>query len=338
MYFPPSESNVKPVEEEAAELATITAPTKPQTEGHHASPGEVNGFSSPSEETPPAPQSVLQDGPAVSPNTLPEEASLTVQEPLERPASLQDGQHPHKPAASSQDMMQTPPPVEAEHQPRLPTNGFSLDSTDTSILTPSSLTDLDLLEAVLDDTSRQAPEKRMPEEPATISVNVQIEESSSPTTDNVTQTSESKLVGSGSAETSDKIISHVTETVKREKSEKERPLIIVKTLVQEEVMSHKHLDTKSSDEIEGWDVPDGLQPDDLPSVSEAVSPSLKSEPKKQQSLFKRNKKKSNQGNPIHFNKDHIWNASLLICPEGRLFVLFFIPLCIFCMGYFSVYL
>lgn len=178
----------------------------------------------------------------------------------------------------------------------------------------------------------------MPEEPATISVNVQMEESSPPTTDNVTQTSESKSVGSGRAETSDKIISHVTETVKQEKSEKERPLIIVKTLVHEEVMSHKHLDTKSSDEIEGWDVPDGLQPDDLPSASEAVSPSLKSEPKKEQSLFKRNKKKSNQGNPIHFNKDHIWNASLLICPEGRIFVLVFIPLCIFCMGYFSVYL
>lgn len=333
-YFSSSESNVKRVDEEAADLATVTAPTKPQTKGHQASAGEVNGLTSPSEENPPAPQSVVQDRPAVPPNTLPGEVAMTMQAPLERPASLHDGQHTQKPAVSSQDMTQPHPQVEAEHQPCLPTNGFSLDSTETSILSPSSLTDLDLLDAVLDDTSSLVPEKLMPEEPATISVNVQIKESSIPNTDDVIQRSESNLTGSGKGETSDKIISHLAENVKQEKGGKERQLIIVKTLVQEEVVSHKHLDAKSSEEIEGWDVPDGLPSEDLPSVSEA---SHQPEPKKQQSLFKRNKKKSNQGNLINLNKDHIWNASLLICPEGKLFVLFFIPFCILCIGYFSVY-
>lgn len=295
----PSGSSVKPVEEEAAEVATITAPTKPQAEGHQASAGEVNGFISPSEETPPAPQSTVRDGPA-APHTLPGEAAAIVQAPLERPTSLQEGQHPQKPAASSLDITQPHSQVEAEHQPGLPTNGFSLDSTETSVLSPSSLSDSDLLEAMLDSTSSLVAEKLMPEEPADISVNVQIKESPPPNTDNVTQSSESNIVESGKDETINKI-SHLTETLGPEKGREEQEHIIVKMAGQDEVESYKHSDPKSSvttlsEGIEGWDVPDGLQSEDLPSVSEAVPPSLKPEPKKQPSFFKRNKKKSNQGN------------------------------------------
>ncbi|XP_070776084.1 inverted formin-2 [Enoplosus armatus] len=292
----PSGSSVKPVDEEAVEMATTTAPTKPQTEGHQASTSNLNGFISPSEETPPAPQSAAQDGPAVPPSTLPGGPAMTMQAPLERPASLQEGQHLQKPAVSSLDMTQPLPQVEAEHQPCLPTNGFSLDSTETSVLSPSSLSDSDLLEAVLDGTSSLVPEKLMPEEPADISVNVQIKESPLPNTDNVPQSSESNIMGGGKGETSNKI-SHLTETAGRE----EREHIIVKTSGRDEAEGYKHSDPKSnvttvSEGIEGCDVPDGLGSEDLPSVSEAVPPSLKPEPKKQQSLFKRNKKKSNQGN------------------------------------------
>ncbi|XP_035529543.1 inverted formin-2 isoform X3 [Morone saxatilis] len=295
----PSGSSVKPVDEEAGEMATITAPTKPQTEDHQADTGEVNGFISPSEETPPAPQSAVQGGPAVPPNTLPGDATITMQAPLERPASLQDRQHPQKPSVSSLVTIQPHPQVEAEHPPSLPTNGFSLDSTETSVLSPSSLSDSDLLEAVLDSNSSPVPEELMRAEPVDISVNVQIKESPSPNTDNVTQRSESNIMGGGKGETSNKI-SHLTETVGQEKAPEERDRSVVKIPSQDEVTNYKHSDPKSnvttlSEGIQGWDVPDGLQSEDPPTVSEAVPPSLKPEPKRQQSLFKRNKKKSHQG-------------------------------------------
>uniref|UniRef100_A0AAQ5XP54 Inverted formin, FH2 and WH2 domain containing n=1 Tax=Amphiprion ocellaris TaxID=80972 RepID=A0AAQ5XP54_AMPOC len=249
--------------------------------------------------------------------------------PLERPALLLEGQHPEKPALS--DMTQPQPQVDGEHQPHLPTNGFSLDSTETSVLSPSSLSDSDLLEALLDGTSSPVTEKLMPEEPADISVNVHIKESPLPNMDpNVTQSSESNTMGDGKGETSDKI-SHLPETAGKEKA--------ARASGQDEVMSYKHSDPKSNVSTRGYDVPDGLEPEDLPSVSEAVPPSLKPEPKKQLRLFKRNKKKSTQGNlSIHLNKDHVWNASLLTCHKGKsFFVVFLLHLTFYIlyMGYFS---
>lgn len=193
---------------------------------------------------------------------------------------------------------------------------------------------MDLLEAALDDTSSLVPEKPMSEEPAIISVNVQIKESSLHNTDDATQRSESTLTESGSSETSDKITSHLSSTVKQGTGETERRLIVVKTRIQESVI-HKNLDAKSGEGVESWDMPDGLQSEDLPSVSDEVPSSQKPEPKKKPSLFRRSKKKSTQGNLINFNKDHGWDASLLICPRGKLF-LFLIPFCILFMGYFSV--
>lgn len=315
---------MKPVGEEAVEAAGFSAPTKPQTEGHQASTGEMNGFISPSEETPPALQISAQGGAAAPPKAPPGEPATTIQAPLERPSSLQDSQHPQEPAALPQETTQPQPQV--EHPPCLPTNGFSLDSTETSVISPSSLSDSDLLEAALDYTPSLASEKLTPEEPADISVNVQIKQCPLPNTDHLTQSSESNITGDGKGETSDKI-SHLAETVGREEGREERKCIIVKTSV-----------TTVSEGIEGCDVPDGLEPE--PSVSEAVPPSLKPAPKKQSSLFKRNKKKSNQGNLfINLNKAHVWNASLLTCLKGKsLFALFLLHLTfyILCMGYFSV--
>uniref|UniRef100_A0A3P8RLG0 Inverted formin 2 n=1 Tax=Amphiprion percula TaxID=161767 RepID=A0A3P8RLG0_AMPPE len=281
----PPGSSAKSVDEEAVDTAKHSAPTKPQTEAHQGSLGEVNGFISPSEETPPQ-LNVAQDGAVVSPNQPPGEPATMTQPPLERPALLLEGQHPEKPALS--DMTQPQPQVDGEHQPHLPTNGFSLDSTETSVLSPSSLSDSDLLEALLDGTSSPVTEKLMPEEPADISVNVHIKESPLPNMDpNVTQSSESNTMGDGKGETSDKI-SHLPETAGKEKA--------ARASGQDEVMSYKHSDPKSNVSTRGYDIPDGLEPEDLPSVSEAVPPSLKPEPKKQLRLFKRNKKKSTQGN------------------------------------------
>ncbi len=344
IYFSSAGSSVKPVDEEAEELATTTAPSKPQSEGHWASTGEVNGFISPSEDIPPAPQSVAQDEAAVPPNTLPGEAAKTTQAPLERPTSLQGVQHPQEPAVSSPPMTQPQPQVEAEHKPCLPTNGFSLDSTETSVLSPSSLSDFELLDAVLDGTSSLAPEKLLPEEPADINVNVKIKESPLTNTDSVSQASESNILEGGKGETSK--LSHLTAMEGQEKSQKEQEHIIVETPSQDEVLSSKHSDPKSnvtslSEGIEGWDVPDGLRSEDMPSVSEAVPPTLKPELKKQPSFFKRSKKKSNQGNlSINFNKDHVWNESFLMRFKGKsLFLAFLLHLMfyILCMGYFSVY-
>ncbi|XP_031703442.1 inverted formin-2 isoform X2 [Anarrhichthys ocellatus] len=307
----PSGSSVKSANEKAGELAAVSSPTKPQTEGHQqASTGEMNGFISPSEDTPPAPQRAVQDGAALTPKSLPgEPATTTMQAPLEKPASLQEGQHPEKPLVPG--ARQPEPRVEAEHQPCLPTNGFSMDSTETSVLSPSSLSDFDL-EGVFDGTSSMVSEKLMPEEPADSSVHVQIKESLSPNTDNVTRSSESTLMGDGKGQTSDKII-RLAETVEQEKGRDEWKCVLVKSSV-----------TTLSEGIEGCDVPDGLESADLPSVSEAVPPSLEHEPKTQKSIFKRNKKKSTQGNlTINLNKDHVWNASRLCLKWKSLVVLFF---------------
>ncbi|XP_075963774.1 inverted formin-2-like isoform X1 [Anarhichas minor] len=284
----PSGSSVKSADEKARELAAVSSPTKPQTEGHQqASTGEMNGFISPSEDTPPAPQRAVQDGAALAPKPLPgEPATTTMQAPLEKPASLQEGQHPEKPLVP--ETRQPEPRVEAEHQPCLPTNGFSLDSTETSVLSPSSLSDFDL-EGVFDGTSSMVSEKLMPEEPADSSVHVQIKESLSPNTDNVTRSSESTLMGNGKGQTSDKI-SRLAETVEQEKGRDEWKCVLVKSSV-----------TTLS---EGCDVPDGLESEELSSVSEAVPPSLEHEPKTQKSIFKQNKKKSTQGNSGNGHTKH----------------------------------
>ncbi|XP_039642280.1 inverted formin-2-like isoform X1 [Perca fluviatilis] len=295
----PSGSSVTPVDEKAVEIAAISASSKRQTEGHKASTSEMNGFVSPSEDTPPAPRSGMQERPAVPPDALPGEPAMTMQTPLERPASLQEEQRSQKPAVSPRDSTQ--PQLIAEHQPCLPTKGFSLDSTETSALSPSSLSDSDLLEAALDGTSSLVSEKLTAEEPADVSVNVPIKESPLPDADKVTQSSADSIMADGKGETTNKI-NRLAETVGQEEGREERKCIIVKTSVTSLALGEG---------IEGCDVPDGLQSEDLPSVSGAVPPSP--EPKKKQSFYKRNKKKSNQGNQsINLNKDHVWNASLLM--------------------------
>lgn len=310
--FSSSESNVKPADGEAAESSTITAPTSAQTEGHQAATGEVNTLSKQSEETPPVLPSVKPGGPAAASNNPPGEAAMVTQTPSESPASSQDV---------------TQPQVEAGQC--LPRNGLSLDSTKTTALSPSSLTDLDLLEAVLDD---QSP--KVPEDPPAVGVKVQTEERPAPNTDSAKQRSESHLTGNGKGETSEEKIIHLRdETAGPESVEKERKLVIVKTLCEGEVVSHKQSDAKSSEGTEGWDVPDGVQSEELPSVSESAPPSQDPELKKQHSFYKRNKKKSNQGNLIHLNKDHIWNDKFFVCLEGKWFV--FIHFNISCLGYFN---
>uniref|UniRef100_A0AAX7SIZ3 Inverted formin, FH2 and WH2 domain containing n=1 Tax=Astatotilapia calliptera TaxID=8154 RepID=A0AAX7SIZ3_ASTCA len=222
--------------------------------------------------------------------------------------------------------------VKGDHQPCLPTNGFSLDSAETSVISPSSLSDSDLLEATFDDTPSPAPEQ-----PTDLSVNVHVKEI--PSTD-TKRSMESDIMGEGKGKTTNKP-SHLPETVGQEKWHEETAYTGAKTSGQDEVDSCKLADPKKSlitlDEgIVQCDVQDALEPEDLASVSEALKP----DPKKQMKLFKRNKKKSNQGNlSIHFNKGHLWNASLLTFLKANpLLVLFLFHLTfyILCMGYFTI--
>lgn len=317
---------MKPVEEKAAELAITFAPSKTPSEGPRAETGGVNGFLSPSEEPPPAPQGAVQDGPAAPPKAPPGEPAMMKQAPPVRPALLQGGLHPQGPAVSSPDTMQPQPQVEAEHQPCFPTNGFSPDSSEASVLSPTSLSDSDLLEAVLDGTSSLASEKMIPKEPVDVQVDIHMKEGPLPNANNV-PSSERNTPGDEEGEISNEI-SHLAETVGQEKGREERKCIIVKTSV-----------TTLSEGIEGFDVPDGLVSPDLPSVSEALRPSPKPEPKRKRSFYKPNKK--NPGNlSITFNKAHVGNASLLMPIKGKFtFVVFLLHLTfyILCICYVTVY-
>uniref|UniRef100_A0A3B3U109 Inverted formin, FH2 and WH2 domain containing n=1 Tax=Poecilia latipinna TaxID=48699 RepID=A0A3B3U109_9TELE len=204
----------------------------------------------------------------------------------------------YKPTASVPDT--TPPPPEAEVQPGLHTNSFSLDSTETSVLSPSSLSDSDLLEAVLDSASTLVHEVS---DESGISKSLDNQEGSSVTDTN------GKC---GELPKGDHKTSHLPEA--RGQGE-DKEYVTVRTCGEDEVWSRKHSEPKTSvvalDEgISGCDVPDGQEPEDVPSVSEEVSASVAPEPKKQLKLFKRSKKRSSQGNPfIHYNKDHTLNAS-----------------------------
>lgn len=190
---------------------------------------------------------------------------------------------------------------------------------------------MDLLEAVLDDTSSPAPGKQMSEEEeaATItSVNVELRESLSHHVDDGTRRR------GESGETGDEIASRPSDALKQEGGEVKRQLVVVKTQVLEGVI-HKSVDAKSGAGVGGWDEPDGLQSEDLPSPSEDVPSTQKPEPKKKPSFLRRSKKKSHQGNLTNFNKDHVWDFSLLVCAGGKLFWFLF-PFCILFTGYFSV--
>jgi len=290
---------VKPVNEKAVEVAAVSSPTRPPTEGRQSSTGGATGCLSPSEETPP---SALQNGHGALPKALPREPAATTQARREGPASLQEGPRPREPVVTPPDT--TPPPTEAERQPFLPTDVFSLDSTETSVLGPTSFSDSDPLEAAFDGASSPGSEKLIPDQPADMSVNVHIKESLLPNADDVAQSSESAVMRGEKGESGHEV-SHLAE---RGRDERER--VVVKSPV-----------TTLGGGIEGCDAPDGLESDELRSVSEAVPPSLEPEPKTRKSIFKRNKKKSNQGNlSVHLNKDPVWNASRLMCYKWRLVV------------------
>lgn len=312
------ESNAKPAEEGIADLATTSDPTKPQPGGHQATTEEAKGSTSPSDKTPPAPGSLEQD-------TVPVDAATSAQAPLETPASGQDGAHPRESAASSCEAARADPGPEGENQPPAATNGVSSDSAESSVLTPSSLTDLELQEAALDGSSGE-PEKMALEDQAAGGGSAATEGILLDHTAGATQRGESNLMES---ESGDQTTRRQAETA--QKGGKERKLIIVKTLCRDEVVTHRHLDAKGDGGIAGWEVPDGLQAED-PSASEAEKP----DSKKRHSLLKRNKKKSNQGNALHINKGHFWKASLPAAPSAIL--IFFVFIAFYTMSHVGVYL
>lgn len=313
----PPESNAKSVDGKSAEAATTSAPCKPQN-GDHQPPGDkVNGFISPAEETVPAPQlSAGQRGTAAPPNTPADEPASMTQTPPAPPAQLQDGPRPGTPAAPRLD--ETPP----QPPPSLSTNGFSLDSADTSVLSPFSLSDSDRGEDVVDGSSSLVSERATPEESENLNT-------SSPDTDN--NVKHSSVTEDKQPSLEESFLSEAVGQKMKEESER----VIVRT--HREALSDKHSEAKVGvvqfDEgITKCDVQD--EPEDLPSASEATSPSPKAEPKKQPKLFKRSKKKSNPGKLYTLsNKDCSWNASLFLCFKRKPLLVLILLQLIFCMMY-----
>ncbi|XP_070402781.1 inverted formin-2 [Nothobranchius furzeri] len=308
----PPGSSVKAADEKNAEATITSSPTKPLTEDlQPPAAGGVNGFTSPSEQTLPAPQT------AVPPNNATGEPAIMTQTPPEEPTLLQDG---------------PPPPlshVKAQVPPCLSTNGFSLDLTETSILSPSSLSDSGRLEDVMDGSSGLVSEKVTPEETADGNGSTRIRAS-----DNVKLSSESSGIEDGDTSYEQSLLSEAVEQRMSEVKECK----IVKTCSGDEVLSEEHSELQVcvvafDERIGRCDVPDGPDPDNLPSASEKSNEPMR---KKQSKLFKRSKKTANQGNlSIRLNKDHACNASLLMSFKGKsvlillLLQLIYLMICLF---------
>uniref|UniRef100_A0A8C6PT80 Inverted formin 2 n=1 Tax=Nothobranchius furzeri TaxID=105023 RepID=A0A8C6PT80_NOTFU len=245
------------------------------------------------------------------------DGAIMTQTPPEEPTLLQDG---------------PPPPlshVKAQVPPCLSTNGFSLDLTETSILSPSSLSDSGRLEDVMDGSSGLVSEKVTPEETADGNGSTRIRAS-----DNVKLSSESSGIEDGDTSYEQSLLSEAVEQRMSEVKECK----IVKTCSGDEVLSEEHSELQVcvvafDERIGRCDVPDGPDPDNLPSASEKSNEPMR---KKQSKLFKRSKKTANQGNlSIRLNKDHACNASLLMSFKGKsvlillLLQLIYLMICLF---------
>ncbi|KAM3871342.1 LOW QUALITY PROTEIN: inverted formin-2 [Diretmus argenteus] len=291
-------SSVKSVKEEAEalapEIAPVTGPRQPQTEGHKATAGGVNGFISKPQETVASLQKASKDGPALPPST-----------PQESPASSQNGQPQKKPLISTGSPLHM---IQPKPQDDLTTG--SSECVFINNQSPSAFSDSGLVEDVVDGPCSLVTEKLVPEEPMGSSVEIQLNGTrTSAVADidmNVKEIDESNLMGVGQNESSNKVRC-LTETVGQEGGTEEQGSIIGKGSGQDDDVSKKHSqdpkgnETSVSESLRGCDVPDGPGSEELlPRVSEVLPASasgpLKPEPKKQQKLFKRNKKKSHEGN------------------------------------------
>ncbi|XP_061897984.1 inverted formin-2 isoform X2 [Entelurus aequoreus] len=285
-------SSVKPAGEEVADIASISASTTPPTGDHQERPGEVNGFINQPGETP-SPSQVA------TPDQTPGQAAKTTPAPPERPRSLQEGLSSTTPAVTQTNpradhqpllltdgaVTQTNPRADhqpllltdgavtqtnprADHQPLLLTDGFSVDSTETTVFSPSSMSDTDLTEAVLDGTDSLAPEKLPPEEPVDTTVNVDL---------------------TGSRQANERKDS---ETSGGQKFDHEST--VAKTPMQDEVVGRTRSKSKEktlNESILGCDFK-VVETEEVPAASEDVTSSRKANPKKLPSVCKRNKKKS----------------------------------------------
>ncbi|XP_019725778.1 inverted formin-2 isoform X4 [Hippocampus comes] len=268
----PPGSSVNSAGEKSAEVASsASAPTTLPAEAHRASTREVNGFISSPDETPSTPQDAVQA--AASPQPTPGESASIAPAPQERPTSQQEEHTATAPQTN----------LEVEPQPCHCTDGLSVDSPETSALSPSSLSDCDPIEAVADEASSPLPEKLTAKEPADISVNVQLAEN--------TDASERNPKAEEDSQITNKICLQEAEG-----QAAGRDLCAVKSSGQDVVVSCTHADPKcTKTHMESILVSDGqvgVESEDAPSVSEDITSSANPEPKKQPSFFKRNKKKN----------------------------------------------
>ncbi|XP_077411492.1 inverted formin-2-like isoform X2 [Vanacampus margaritifer] len=266
----PPGSRVTSADEKSAEVAcSVSAPTTRPTEAHQISAGELNG--SPNE-TPSTPQDVVQVAASPQPTTG-QSASIAPAAP-EKPTSL-----PEDHTSTTSTAPQTK--VQVEPQPCLVTDGFSVDSTETSALSPSSLSDSDLIEVVLDETSNLVPETLTLKEPADIS---QVAGNTAASERNPKVDKDSQTSNITSEEAEGQAAGLDVRAAKPSGQD-----VVVVSCTQADAKSNK----TRLESILGCDGQGGVESEEITSINP--------EPKKRSSFFKRNKKKS----PGNSGKGHI---------------------------------
>ncbi|CAB1330835.1 unnamed protein product, partial [Coregonus sp. 'balchen'] len=221
------------------------------------------------------------------------------------------------------------------------TNSLTLEILGTDVLnnTPSPSTFTDLVEINQNENNGLVTEDLMPECPQNNGESHLNGACTLAVTD-MDMIIESKLIGKtiGQDDVEGESSSMMVKTVGPDETGDD---MTVKMVAQDEGVTNGHRDANGNTEANGnkrlvsaaqsvlaYDVHDGVESKDLLSSVSETLPSFESGPltpedKIQQTLFRRNKKKGNEGNVfINSNKDHVWNCGLLKCMKGRFFPFF----------------
>ncbi|XP_056151583.1 inverted formin-2-like isoform X1 [Lampris incognitus] len=300
----PPGSIVKPVKEEAepstSEIATITGPSRPRTEEHKATTDEVKGLVSNLQKPPTSPQNETHDGSALPHNT-----------PSKGPISSVNGQPQEKPSISQKSplcVVSPSPQGEGVAQQCLPRNDCTINKSDTGVPVNdqnlSTFSDSDLVDAILCGNKGLVNETMTCKEPID---NVQKRLNGTHTDavankdECVKESCESTLMGVvGLNKLSNKRNSLTVEPAGHERDAEEQGNGKGRDEAASDTPSNPNSNDSSVNEVpEGCDDVDGPVSEDAVSLLSETLPASASappNPSKQPKLFKRNKKKSREGN------------------------------------------
>ena len=355
-----SGSSVKPVREEAKASAsgesTALEPRPPQTEEEcRAIEDEVDSPCKPQE-----PSASTQNAPPTIPTNSPQGGAASTMN-SEDPVSLQNGRRQENAVAPPSTCPPDAPTVESqdggEDQPLVPRLGCAADASESNvpINKQSSST---LSEALFNGDNSQITEKSAPGDPIDNCVMDQLNGGHTLVADiDMDGVEGNGGIPKATAEDKDKVshdksslevepIKQEVEPIKQEGATEERESVMAKNIGQGEVVSgessvSKGDETSVSEIVQPCSAAGELDPEDVPSsLSEALPASsapLQKESKKRQKLFKRSKKKSNEGNPcLSSNKVRVRDASLfLTCFIPKSFLIGFVFL--LCFTFYCVH-